>query len=283
MLRCRDCRSPVTSTDPWTVVWGGPMRLVPLRYCSPCRAERAIRRSPSFVRHLLALSGVSAVLLAGEPTRAFGWLSVNILLFQLITFAVLIPVHEIGHAIAGRLVGLDVVAVVIGHGRTVWSGRLAGVPLDARAFADARTAFLSVLEQVEEPQARAMLQNNVAFTDFMMDAGEWRDEADALSAAAIAAFPKASSVLGTRGSVLVWLGRAKEGIPLLERSFAQHETSRDRATNACALAMGYHASGDTRAAARWLAIARRLDGRCLLLDRTTAAIADREGGARAAS
>jgi hypothetical protein len=110
-----------------------------------------------------------------------------------------------------------------------------------------------------------------------------RDEADVLSAEAIAALPKMPGVLGTRGSVLVWLGRPEEGLPLLERSFAAHETPRDRATNACTLAMGYHARGDTRGAVRWLEIARRLYGRCLLLDRAAAVIADENGvGTRAA-
>ncbi len=372
---------------------------------------------------------VTVALLAAHPTRAIGLVSGNLLLLQLLSFCVVIPVHEIGHALVGRLVGLDVVAIILGHGRVVWTGRLAGISIElrdgpiimgatlfdtskstwlrCRLFAavlggplanlacalwiwrflgpwpdvvklagglaplvwlcvgnwivlvaslvpqrnpsgrwsdgaqlfwlvfrrrldlrglrltaelhewnrrrdagdavgahalalamrarhpdlpslatlvgialidsgsldDARAILLSVLEHPEEPSVHAMQQNNVAFIDFVIGADELRDEADALSAAAIASHPKAASVLGTRGSVLVWLGRADEGISLLEQSFAANEIARDRATNACALAMGYNALVDTNAATRWLEIARRLDPRCGLLDRATAELA----------
>ena len=419
---------------------GGPLQLVPLQYCSPCRAERLLR-VPSFGRRTLTWTAVSVCLLALQPTRPIGWFAANLLLLELVSLGVVIPIHEIGHAIAGRLVGLDVVAIVLGHGRTVWSGHVAGVPIDVRAwptvggatlFGTTRSTwlrfrmFVAVLGgplanvacligcsawfglamwqdagrvfaglapltgfwlanayallanllprrvqganganrtdgahllrllwprridfrglrlsadlrqwqkrrdgtttsrrarsrrrcarhptasplaslvgialvdagsfarrvrlgragRAQEPALRALMQNNVAFADFMLDADELQREADARCFRALA-LPTFASVLGTRGSVLLWLGRPEEGLPLLERSFAAHEVPRDRATNACALSMGYHARGDARAASRWIDIARRLDPRCRLLDRAAAMITrDDEDHARAVS
>lgn len=39
-------------------------------------------------------------------------------------------VHELGHALAGRLVGLKAVRVVVGSGPVAWRVRLAGLPLE---------------------------------------------------------------------------------------------------------------------------------------------------------
>jgi tetratricopeptide (TPR) repeat protein len=139
-----------------------------------------------------------------------------------------------------------------------------GSPLEARA------CFRAALDGADTPAARAISQSNVAYADFVLAMDDLRAEADRLSAEAMSVVGEIGAIRGTRGSVLVWLGRADEGIPLLERAFEEYDDVRARAGYACTLAMGFTALGDARAAERWLDIAARLDPDCPIFTRAEA-------------
>src|SRR6185369_13077890 len=95
-------------------------------------------------------------------------------------------------------------------------------------------------------------------------------EADDYSGRAMKSFAFMPSILGTRGTVLIWSDRAAEGIPLLRRAFDQNAEPSARALNACALALGFSDCGDPDAAAAWLKIGRTYDPACALLERVGA-------------
>ncbi|MFN8643646.1 MAG: hypothetical protein U0802_19045 [Candidatus Binatia bacterium] len=107
------------------------------------------------------------------------------------------------------------------------------------------------------------------------------EEADRLSAEAMAQIGWMASILGTRGSVLVARGRPDEGVPLLRRALAGAADDRGRALNACALALGLLQQGERDEARALAGTARQLDASCALLERLTAALADAERRAEA--
>lgn len=80
-------------------------------------------------------------------------------------------------------------------------------------------------------------------------------------------------VAGTRGSVLIELGRIDEGIPLVARSLAESADDTSSALNLCYLAIGEIGRGDSIRARASLAAAARLDPQCPLLDRARTRLA----------
>jgi hypothetical protein len=119
----------------------------------------------------------------------------------------------------------------------------------------------------------AILKNSIAFMNVMLAREEDLPEADRLSGEALAFLPDLPPVGGTRGAVLLRLGRVEEAWPLLLRSEEAAETSRNRAYTkafvACALAL----RGKREEGRRKLAEAREADPSCDLLARAEADIA----------
>jgi hypothetical protein len=117
------------------------------------------------------------------------------------------------------------------------------------------------------PVIRALLLNNIAYVDALMENEELLDEADRYSTEALASLPWMSAVRGTRGTVLLALGRIDEAIPLLRKSLEQTTEPHGKAQNACFLAMAKSRQGDTRMAADYLKLACDCDPKCFLLER----------------
>jgi Zn-dependent protease len=74
--------------------------------------------------------------------RGLGDLTVPILLATCLMTPVSIIAHELGHAVAARLVGLEVGAIVIGVGRKLWSGEIFGTAVTIHAFPLSGLTFL---------------------------------------------------------------------------------------------------------------------------------------------
>ena len=97
--------------------------------CPGCQQDDAER-----VHQIVLISTVTWCLLGAlatllsEPGGA-GWAFLNLALLQLMTWACVIP-HEVGHALAARVVGLEVLHIVIGKGRRWWHGTLAGTRVE---------------------------------------------------------------------------------------------------------------------------------------------------------
>jgi tetratricopeptide (TPR) repeat protein len=112
-----------------------------------------------------------------------------------------------------------------------------------------------------------LVANNFAWACFMLDETARLDDADRASAEAHQKLPNAASILGTRGAVLVALGRVEEGKPLLKRALKLHRTRVPKATNLVSLALAALQQGQRKSARKLLKEAREMDPDCELLAR----------------
>ncbi|HVY81626.1 MAG TPA: site-2 protease family protein [Steroidobacteraceae bacterium] len=74
--------------------------------------------------------------------RGLGELTMSVLLVACLMTPISIIAHELGHAVAARLVGLTVGAIVIGVGRKLWSGEIFGTAVTLHAWPLSGLTFL---------------------------------------------------------------------------------------------------------------------------------------------
>ncbi len=122
------------------------------------------------------------------------------------------------------------------------------------------------------PVMRALVLNNIAYADALLGGQELLEEADRYSTEALALLPWMSSVQGTRGTVLLSMGRIEDAIPLLSKSFEETTALNGKAQNACFLAVANARLGDREKASDYLRLARKYDPKCFLLARADEAI-----------
>lgn len=138
-----------------------------------------------------------------------------------------------------------------------------------RRHREARDAYLAALEQGElSPENGAAVRCNVAWLDLLIGDRTLLDEADRLSLQALEADPWTPGVKGTRGSVLIELGRIDEGIPLVRQALRENYEASNKAANACYLAIAMARGGDPHQAQAFLNEAKRRDPGYLLIERT---------------
>lgn len=151
-----------------------------------------------------------------------------------------------------------------------WRGVL---ELDLGNYADARECFLGLLQSTSLPAtARPILLNNIAYADALLDRHDLLEEADSFSEEAMTSMGWVPAIRGTRGTVLVAMGRLEEGLPLLRDSMAKATIPAHKAQNACLIAEAESRLGNASAARDYLAEARKLDAGCLLLARTESVV-----------
>jgi len=134
---------------------------------------------------------------------------------------------------------------------------------------EARSQYLEMLQRSEaQPDHLALLWNNIAWSDFMLEDPELLNEALDFSEQAVKAFDSSSAYLGTRGSVLIWAGQVDDGIQLVKRAYETKDADvQGAALNASVLGLGEALRGNMAESAHWLRIAEALDPNCPLLDR----------------
>lgn len=144
----------------------------------------------------------------------------------------------------------------------------------------ARRQFLASAEAKDvAPALRALALNNVAWVDAVTAPNDRLDEADRLSQEALQTLGFVPALKGTRGAVLVALGRHNEAVPLLRD--ALRVTSDEelhpmaRASYAGALVLALVAQGRLVEAGELLPAARGYNRRSPLLGRVEAAITER--------
>jgi len=141
--------------------------------------------------------------------------------------------------------------------------------LDEQDYPKARDVFLKLLARDDLPKgSRFLFLNNLAYADALSDNPAWIAEADAYSNDAYAALPWVAAVVGTRGTVLVAKGNLEEGMNLLRKSMADAESPRNKAENACHMAIALARCGRNSEARNYLDLAAKLDGKCPLLAKT---------------
>jgi len=112
-----------------------------------------------------------------------------------------------------------------------------------------------------------MAANNLAFTYILIGKRELLEQADYLSAIAFGSCPWEYAIKGTRGSVLVELGKLDEGIALLKDSFQKTDYAKGKASNAAYLAFAESRKGNRSKAEQYIEIAAKFDPECPLLQR----------------
>jgi tetratricopeptide (TPR) repeat protein len=140
----------------------------------------------------------------------------------------------------------------------------------------ARSIFVELLhaEQKKQPGWHQLLLNNIAWADLMLRRADLLQEADAYSEEVIKGSPNFPSFQGTRGAVLVSMGRVQEGDKLLRKAFRRHSEKIERASVACWIAIAEARTGNAQEARAWLSKAHRLCPWLYLHDWTRQEISD---------
>lgn len=100
-------------------------------YCPNCHARRQ-RRFNTVMLAMAPLLGMAGIILKlVNPESFLGNLFINLFLFELFLAITILP-HELGHALAGRLCGLDVRGIVVGSGPNIFVTRIFGIPTEVK-------------------------------------------------------------------------------------------------------------------------------------------------------
>jgi tetratricopeptide (TPR) repeat protein len=113
----------------------------------------------------------------------------------------------------------------------------------------------------------AYILNNLAYCYLLIGEPELLAKADTCSRLALKQEPWAPFYKGTRGSVLVELGKYDEGLKLLHDAMKNNPENYGQALNACYIGIAEARQGNSAESRNYFTIARRLDPDCILLDR----------------
>jgi Tfp pilus assembly protein PilF len=135
-------------------------------------------------------------------------------------------------------------------------------------YAEARDSFHMALNRPElTPEIQAFLWNNIAWVDLMIGGSTLMEEADQFSRQALEESPWHSYVKGTRGSVLIEMGRIADGVRLVEQAYKENGLASHKALNACYLAIAMLRKGNPARARGYIDEAKRRDPNCPLVER----------------
>ncbi len=140
--------------------------------------------------------------------------------------------------------------------------------IQLRRFTEARDAFRTLLSSYEakDPYRKYILYNNIAYADVLLRNPELLPEADRYSEEAVRQIGWESSVIGTRGAVLIETGRVEEGIRLLQRALVDSREESGKASDAYHLAVAERRRGNEAESRRYLALTRKCDPNFYLLE-----------------
>src|SRR5258706_5729874 len=126
-------------------------------------------------------------------------------------------------------------------------------------YEKSRELFMELLdsEELNKPVLHNILLNNIAWVSAVVGKKEWIEQADEFSNEAYNSAPNFALFIGTRGTVLVRLGKYKDGIILLKKAFKYQSNPDSRAAEACFIAIGEANEGNMKSAQKWIDRARR--------------------------
>jgi len=142
------------------------------------------------------------------------------------------------------------------------------IELELMEYEKARECFIKLLHRdSKEPLMRPLMQNNIAYTNVLLGGDELLKEADEFSQAAMTAMSWMPAVRGTRGTVLVAMGRIEEALPMLHDAMMKAVSPSHKASNACIISIAEARRGNLELARNYLEEARKLQPKCSLLSR----------------
>jgi tetratricopeptide (TPR) repeat protein len=125
--------------------------------------------------------------------------------------------------------------------------------IDCERFDEAKALCNQIIEkQASDPGVMAIVHNNIAYLNILLGEKALLEEADTASSHAFASWPWIPAIKGTRGMVLVELGRIDEGIRLLKEALERSEGARQKAINAAYLAVAEARKGNRIRAQQYL-------------------------------
>jgi tetratricopeptide (TPR) repeat protein len=143
-------------------------------------------------------------------------------------------------------------------------------------YAEARELYLRASNQPESTQEfRAYMWNAVAWMDLLIATPALLEEAEQFSRQALEEIPSSSYIRGTRGCVLVELGRIDEGLPLVEQALRENDRASEKASDACYVAIAMIERGDTVNGRKYIEKAQGYDSNCPLLERANKRLNER--------
>jgi hypothetical protein len=147
--------------------------------------------------------------------------------------------------------------------------------IDVGMLGPARDQFSRLTEEKGQ-DARGILiaKNNVAYCDCLLEAN--LAQADRYSSEIVGVFPWQPHFNGTRGAVLLGMGRANDAVEFLEKAIHLHTDNAARWEAACFLAIAHADLGDRARAREYLDLARDLDADNIVLARARRALADKD-------
>jgi hypothetical protein len=139
-----------------------------------------------------------------------------------------------------------------------------------KRYRDAREIFLSLLssDEAKKPLFKYIISNNLAYADLCAQDPDLLAEAEKYSGDAYRQIRWLPEIVGTRGAVLVELGKLEEGIALLREAIGKQKDVRSCAINACHLAVAEYRAGRPAESRRYVERARKFDPECFLLEQT---------------
>jgi len=141
--------------------------------------------------------------------------------------------------------------------------------VNSNEYHESRQIFLDVLSMDESQlpiATKAILMNNVAFANIMLDDPALLPEADSLSEQAYQILSWEPAIIGTRGGVLVALDQPEDGLDLLKQALRKSADRRGKAIDACLIAWGEWKRGNLKEYETYLALAHQLDPECYLVE-----------------
>ncbi len=140
--------------------------------------------------------------------------------------------------------------------------------LDLEEFIRARDLFLQLIQNGKsDKNQKAAYLINVAYSDILMGRHDLLEEANNFSTQAYQSCPWIPAMKGTRGMVLIELGKLDEGILLLKQALEANEEPSDKAINASYIAIGEMRRGNKQSAQQFFDMAVSLNPDCPFLQR----------------
>ena len=126
-------------------------------------------------------------------------------------------------------------------------------------YEEALHIFESLLSSsdFQKTQLQIVLKNNIAWVIAVLGRAELLERAEQFSREAHAFSPNLTVFSGTRGAVLIRLGRVNEGIDFLKWAYRRQSVPVNRAAEACFIALGEFKRGKRVDSKNWMERARQ--------------------------